>query len=395
MSAKGRVQIAAELVEAWNGLGVRYVVVHGFDGYPTTIGRDLDILVREEDSPILLSAAHQIFEREGWIAIEPPDMWGKRIVAFSGQEALEIHTITRLSWREIDLVSHPNPARLWKGIFPVDPWASYAKQILMPGFHGDLMKVSSNLAALSLVGEDRQMIHQSLEALLLPADERLAEALLESSAGDLEALLPSLRGSMVKRSWSRAPLSALRSLSRKVGQRADGLIRPTGVTIQLVTSEATEPKEVREWVTSTERSIFTDFVFRMPFSGFRQSRIGLLTDALWRLWLRLIGDRMALSGQRVVFHIMKATKNDRVSHDVIARFSQWLDRTGSQPLTTLVIRPSRKANGDAGLMEVSGENPGDGGNAIVRVAIESFVRRHSPANRDTPPIISDLDGPLP
>ena len=395
MSTKGRVQIAAELVAAWNDLGVRFVIVHGLDGYPATVGRDLDILVHEADSSVLLGASHQILEREGWVAIEPPDMWGKRIVAFSGVEALEVHTVSKLSWREIDLVSHPDPARRWKDVFPVDPWASYAKQILMPGFHGDLKKVSSNLAGLSLVGEDRQLIRRRLRALVMPGDEDLADKLLEGSARDLEGLLASVRVSMVRRSWSRAPFSALRSVSRKVGQRADGLVRSTGVTIQLIAAEAIEPAEVRQWVNSNDRSIFTDFVFRMPVSRSTQSRIGLLTDALKGVWLRLIGDRVALSGQRVVFHIAKGSTNDRVSSDAIARLSRWLDRTGSQPQAILVIRRSRTANGSAGMMEVSGEKVGDDSNGIVRVATESFVRRHSLANRGAPPVLFDFDRQVP
>ena len=375
MSPKSRVGIAVELVEAWNLSGLRYAIVHGIDDYPEKIGRDLDILVHVEDSAEMLASAHQIFKRDGWVAVDPPDMWGKRIVAFSADDGLEIHTVTGLSWREIELASTPRPTRR-RNMFPLDPWASFAKQILMPGFHGDLKKMSSNALALELTDSDRGLIQQALLALVLPADEVLADSLLTQSVEDLERLIPTVRSSMVKRSWRRNPRSAIGSVTKKVGQRVQGLLQSTGVTVQLIAGDRVDPDELVRWIKAADRSVFTDFVFRMDRSHLSESKLGLLIDAIKGLWLRNAANRPPLSGQRVVFQVVSARSYDTEA-GAVRRISRWLDRRGSQPQACVVIGGPDSSVGPSGRIAIKGEDPRVTANAIVQVAIETFIRRHS------------------
>ena len=376
MSDKGRVAIVEELAAAWKLAGIRYAIVHGIDDYPEKIGRDLDILVHPDDAPRMLAAAHQVLAREDWIAVDPPDMWGKRIVAFSSEHGLEVHTVTGLSWREVELASTPRPAQCTE-LFPRDPWASYAKQILMPGFHGDMKKMRSNASALKLSDRERELVREALRTLVSPADESLAASLPEKSADELVQLLPRLRSSMIRRAWRRRPLWAAGSVAKKAGHRVDGLLRPTGVTVQLVAADGIDPHEIVEWVRSADTSVFTDFVFRTHGTQPSRSNLDLLIDAARGVWLRVLGDRAALSGQRVVFHVARADRSGPAQGGAVRRFSRWLDRIGTQPQATVVIGPTSTPIDGSKATAVSAGDPRIAAAAIVRVAIDAFIRRHS------------------
>ena len=63
---KLRVVTAEALAESFNQAGIRYVVINGLYGYPSGIGRDLDILVRPGDAPSIIAKCDEAVQRFGW-----------------------------------------------------------------------------------------------------------------------------------------------------------------------------------------------------------------------------------------------------------------------------------------------------------------------------------------
>lgn len=43
-----KIAILEAIAEAWNRAEINYGVAHGLEGYPQTVGRDLDILIQED-----------------------------------------------------------------------------------------------------------------------------------------------------------------------------------------------------------------------------------------------------------------------------------------------------------------------------------------------------------
>lgn len=373
VSAKNRIQIAELLAEVWNSLGLRYAIVHGVENHPKAIGRDLDILVHHGDSAKMLASARGLLSKEGWTAIEPPDTWGERIVAFADSEGLELHTMTQLAWREIPLAATPRVVD--GGLFPRDPWASYCKQVLMPAFHGDLNKTVSNAASLALSGVDRERVRQELAAFVSDDQESLVEQVLDATPEILGHLLPSLRSAMVRRAWRQNPVCALKTLRKKIVQRIIGLVRPTGVTVRLVTGVDIDPEELKRRISSTSKSVFTDFVFRIPKPTRRASELDPLFEVMKRAWLRMGRDRFSLSGQRVVIHVSGPASSGEAT-GVIGRIANWVDNLGPQPQAVLAIGNEVVLEPERGWIDIGSMGP-EVGDAVVRHAIAAFIRAHT------------------
>lgn len=372
VSSRGRVELTAEIVSAWNEARLHYAIMHGIDEYPAAVGRDLDILVDRSDEHRLLDVAREILLKNGWQVVRPANTWGERIVAFSGNIGLELHTVRELSWREVVFSSRPEP-RSVDDFFPRDPWATFVKQVLMPGFRGDRDKVRSNLALLDLNETERDLVSSRLGAMVTTSAREIATSIPDRPAEDLIARLPALRSAMIKRVWLREPLLGLRSFGGKVKQRLKALAVPTGVSIEVRTPPLEGEDLVRQ-LRATDKSVFTQFTFRVSATG-QETRASVLADALRRLWWRTVADRPALGGQRVVFHVRPVTEpNDRAP--IVSRLVQFLDRMGRQPLASVSAEKSELGRAKS---PVSAAGTGAASiEQIVGVAINAFVRLHTP-----------------
>ena len=370
VSTKGRVELTAEIVAAWNESRLSYAIMHGIDEYPAAVGRDLDILVEPNDEERLLSVAREILLKNGWQVVRPVNTWGERIVAFSGNNGLELHTVRKLSWREIVFSTRPEPQSS-VDFFPRDPWATYVKQILMPGFRGDSDKVRSNLALLDLNESERNLIRIRLSAMVTARARATAMSIPDRPADDVIAALPGLRSAMVKRVWQHEPLLGLCSFGGKIKQRLKALAVPTGVSIEVRTLPA-EGENLIQQLRATDKSVFTQFAFRAsPTHGGTGGSV--IADALKRLWWRTVADRPVLGGQGVVFHIRPLDQPaERVP--VISRLVRFLDRIGRQPVATVMA-----AESEPDRAERPAQLAGNGVTTIeqiVGVAISAFVNAH-------------------
>lgn len=370
VSNRDRVELTTDIVSAWNEASLCYAIMHGIDEYPAAVGRDLDILVEPNDQELLLSIAREILLKNGWQVVRPVNTWGERIVGFSGNNGLELHTVRKLSWREIIFSTRPEPQSS-DSFFPRDPWATFVKQILMPGFRGDADKVHSNLASLVFNEGERNLIRTRLSAMVIPRDRALAASIPDRPADDVITALPVLRSAMVKRVWQHEPLLGLLSFGGKIQQRLKALAVPTGVSIEVRTLPS-ESENVIEQLRATDKSVFTQFAFRASrtHGGTRDSEIA---DALKRLWWRTVADRPVLGGQGVVFHI-RPLAGPPEGVPVISRLVRFLDRIGRQPVATVIAgefeldpteRPAQLAGNGVTTIE-----------QIVGAAINAFVNVH-------------------
>lgn len=134
--------------------GIRWVVLHGAEGYPDSIGRDLDCLCETpKDTDAAMDCFRQAALENGstkWV-VYPHPIWGHRCVAISEHfEAAELHILHglysgpisyRVNYDAVDTVP----------LFPAEEGAGYTKAILMP-LLGNSPKVTK---AIREYGEDK------------------------------------------------------------------------------------------------------------------------------------------------------------------------------------------------------------------------------------------------
>lgn len=158
-SEKLRMLTAESLAESLNQAGIRYALINGLYGYPSGIGRDLDLLVRPEDVPCIIAKCEEIREQFGW---------DRLLVRWSPYGTWQLFLIRKddkqLSWLEVDpmlkdtmvlgaaylLDEWGKTSELgvdyYRGPFPVSKVGHYVKSQLRPILYGDLARFRQRYA---------------------------------------------------------------------------------------------------------------------------------------------------------------------------------------------------------------------------------------------------------
>jgi hypothetical protein len=260
-----KIRIVEEIARAWNETGVNYAVAHGLEGYPTTIGRDLDILVEPAHVPQAINLASMLLCQSGLVVVHPPPLWGERLLAIDKRildGMIEIHTMPRLSWRNVPLVTCPKSSSQ-RGPFKVDPWASFAKRILTPLLAGEIHRFVHKPEELSIGESERDVVMARLQFLCGP---KLAQALCgvidQQDFDGLRILLPRLRRLLCLRAFARTPLASFwmgwRAIWRKVAQFAASC----APVIALVGPDGVGKSTLLDILSDHDFSVFTKTVVR-------------------------------------------------------------------------------------------------------------------------------------
>ena len=328
-----RPALLARIAAAWNEVDVGYAVVHGLEGYPESAGRDLDVLVRRADVPLALRVASSVLEGAGWRVVEPPRLWGRRIVATRdedpGLQMIEVHTVSHMSWRNVLLASTPGEEAIW-GPFRVNPWLTFVKSAVLPLLSGEVEKFKRNIVH-SAPDLDRAKVERGLLQIFGPRwGPTLAAAL---GNGDLDAatgMSARLRRSASLRAWRLSPTTSLRLTVSSIVRRLRQPFAPCAPTIALVGPDGVGKSSLIAELSRQEDLVFSEVVVRhwrpgvLPhlgaFIGRKPATMG--SDGLLpprrqggRLhWLRvgyyaadvllgtLLKDRVAASRQKLVLY---------------------------------------------------------------------------------------------
>lgn len=210
-----RVAIAEAIAEAWNQKGINYAIMHGLEEYPASIGRDLDILIQADQEQQALMVATRVFQEHGWSVVHPSAIWGERLVAFlSWHQALEIHALTRLSWRNVIFRSHPN-AIVYKGPFKIDPWASFVKRVLMPLLVGNTERFFRKPYELTFQEQEWEFVPALLSRFLGTAlASILVKGIRQNDIEGIKQLLPKLKRTTMVCAFVNNPVTSMEGILR-------------------------------------------------------------------------------------------------------------------------------------------------------------------------------------
>lgn len=266
VSDRERRYLYEAVAEAWNDAQIRYVVMHGIERYPYYFGRDLDVLVAKDELNRALTIAAEIASRKGYLVVWPHHVWGKRIIAFRRvglvDVSVEIHMLPRLQWRGCVLVQEPSP-RVEVGPFLVDPWASWAKSVLMYILTGNIGKACWEHKNFL---QNKQWIPTILSMLQSHLGNSVARQLWYSLLKpDLEAL-KDMRGRvrrvLLVRGMLRQPASVFAGHFYSIFRRLFAILRPSAPVVAVVGPDGSGKTTVLARCFSDETSIFTRMVIR-------------------------------------------------------------------------------------------------------------------------------------
>jgi hypothetical protein len=302
-----RVRTAEMLAESWNSAGIRYVVINGLYGYPSGIGRDVDLLIRREDVPRAIACAEAIQARLGWDSLlvrwSPFDTWQ---LFFLRKDPAQ------LSWLEVDpmlkktmvlgaaslLGEFGRTSELavdyYRGPFPVSKLGHYVKSQLRPILYGDLARFERKYSLQEV--EDKDIVRY-LEGLLGRSMAARYCSATKAGVEGVYGLGKKLKWTINSRFVLRHPLRAIRNI---IWSR---IVRPiklylftAGMVVQVVGPEIENKREILEQAQSYLNGCFEVRIRQSWMAKGRGSDIQAGERTGWLShWLRIAGQCAALS----------------------------------------------------------------------------------------------------
>lgn len=261
-----KVAVLEAVAAAWNRAGITYAVAHGIGGYPATVGRDLDVLVRADQVTAGLTIAERVLDLHGFTVVRPPPLWGARLLAVHNADwdiAIEIHTLTQLSWRNVVLADEPRPCER-RGPFQVDPWVSFSKRILHPLLGGDTRRYAERPHEWALHSGEHDAVLPVLSSLCgAELAQRLYQALVVGDPSLAAPLVPRLKRAFMRHAWAKAPATSLRLLGNVVRKRLVRPWAPCAPVVALVGPDGVGKSTIlRDVSTGWDPSLFLNVVVR-------------------------------------------------------------------------------------------------------------------------------------
>ena len=134
-----RKKVYEHFARAANDTDIGWVVLSGIEGYPASIGRDLDVACRtRRDADLLckvfLFCLHELDLR--WIVFPSP-IWGRRIIGINEKyETVELHIVEPVRIACVSLSPDWRALVYEGGIFPTDPLMRFFKRCMIPALRG-------------------------------------------------------------------------------------------------------------------------------------------------------------------------------------------------------------------------------------------------------------------
>lgn len=259
--------LACEAVaEAWNRAGIRYSPVHGLEAYPRRMGRDLDVLVAGSQVEYAAAIARGVLERFFEHVVRPPPIWGERLIGVTDTagelEVLEVHLTDEIRWRHIVLATDPRE-RDRIGPFTLDPWAAFAKRVVLPLLAGGGEPFGATSDRLPVTGPEATAARDRLPDL---TGAGLAERLVRAVArGDREALgrlAPVLRRAASRRAWRKHPIRSVARLVSSARRRVALPFKPCAPVVALVGPDGIGKSSLIAALRDGDRLLFTDVCTR-------------------------------------------------------------------------------------------------------------------------------------
>ena len=205
MKMDSRVKAVERIASAWNREGIVYAVAHGIEQYPDELGRDIDVFVQrrhlEKARRLAIAILRDYFE----VVIAPEwDVWPLRqIFAFGEENSLQIDLFTALLWGPVALVEDVNPVATVHGLFKIDPWANFAKNVLL--------KILGGIQPLSFTwtSEYEEVVLRRCEVLFgKDYAKKIIEVLQKGNLIEGKPLISEFRKAVILRSFIRHPLKS-------------------------------------------------------------------------------------------------------------------------------------------------------------------------------------------
>lgn len=282
-----------------NASGIRYAVLHGVDGYPAQLGRDIDLCVNRQDRSPALNLIVAEYERAGWLPVVYRTPWAEWVVGCKntpvGIIGVEIDLLSRMQWgwallaRDVCAGIAPTAGHP----FPSDRWIGFVKRVLIQLLSRNFARFQAgkrHAGELTVLDSEMETVEARLSELI--GSRWTAHLLSAIKRTDLQWLaenIKRIRRALLLRAWKH-PLELLQTIWLWIGnETAESIFPATNTPVVGLYG----PPEV---VSAVAEKLSSGFSERFIFTSIETQRNGCLQNTLRSLYRRRIkSSRLVLS----------------------------------------------------------------------------------------------------
>ncbi len=162
------IDILEKISIEWNSVKIDYRVVHGIEKYPESLGRDIDVIVPENQIVTILNLTKNQLIANGWKIMVHQKPWAYWLFAFKYIDNnilyLEIDFFSTQTWGLTKLAPINNYIS-YVETFKINPWTSFIKRIFIQILGNDFSKlIKKNELKLSI--EEQKIVSKELPKFL-------------------------------------------------------------------------------------------------------------------------------------------------------------------------------------------------------------------------------------
>ena len=206
MTIQAKISLLEELATTWNEMGFSYGVANGLQGYPETIGRDLDVVFESEKVEKAVEVTVKFLERKGFLVLPYKLGWPHWIVGIrrDGEDvdSVQVDIFDHLQWAFCWVVDGIDPARekVMTGPFQVDPWACVGKRVFLNGLSGNFSTFEEKPWYLETTDEEANSMERNLRRISGEDDRDLRAAIENRDSSGIRSGFERLRPKAMKAS---------------------------------------------------------------------------------------------------------------------------------------------------------------------------------------------------
>ncbi len=164
-----RIEIFLNLVEFWNLHQFEYGVAHGLENFPKRIGRDVDVLVSNDNIEKMLTVTENFLKNQGWIVKTIKKPWAYWIHIFKNINGemigFEIDLFSRMSWGSLMLVIGPCLIS-YKDNIPLSVWGGFVKRVFIQILGGNFNRFVDRPEELTIYTYEFDVVKTKLQGIL-------------------------------------------------------------------------------------------------------------------------------------------------------------------------------------------------------------------------------------
>jgi hypothetical protein len=312
---KIRIRLAEEIALKWNESNIHYAVVNGLSEYPQKLGRDLDVVVNQNEAQRVLKIIEEIGKAKGFLNFSRWSYFGlyqSVLVKIEGNEVISLPIdllCTDYVWRSkfINLTNSDeilNSAVSYKGPFKESEYGKYLKNIIRPFLCGDVKRFQTKYKAPIKIPES--LVSHKLVALFGNRGLKTIQRVLGNQYNHIAGNIAFIKLKLQMLYFLKHPIKFIRSAFRMLFTRIMLLIinRPVYLAILAEDNNMYDYlKPLNQWLSKG----FLAIDIKNIDPDFLNKNIGLygsLKSKLYHLWRNWIKDnRIPISEVRVIIRL--------------------------------------------------------------------------------------------